>query len=37
MCGSEFFRVDHGNDEVADETKRDEADDNGFHGVGGLE
>jgi hypothetical protein len=28
----EFFRVEHGDDEVADEKNRDDADEDGFHG-----
>ncbi len=35
--GSEFFRVDHGHQEVADEQEGDDADDEGFHGDGELE
>lgn len=35
--GSEFFRMNHGHEEVAEEGEGDEPDDDGFHGGGGSE
>jgi hypothetical protein len=33
----EFFRVEHGDNEVADEQNGDDADEDGFHGIARLE
>jgi hypothetical protein len=33
----EFFRPDHGHEEVEEQKQGDEADDDGFHGGGRLE